>query len=339
MNLFVGYACNLRCPYCFARALQARHPHWISEENFARFFAWSVRAGLSRLAFIGGEPTLHPRLAEMVERVAGAGTAVSVFTNGLSPSALMERLSEHAANFIINYNPPDLLSPGQRRRLHDNLVLLRSSGARVIFSKNFSPRYDAYDYLLKGIAAYEIPAVRYDISRPDLFGRNDYAPPEAMVRLLATVTAFVERCADLGVRTGMDCCLRLCDMTPEQRAFLERVSAKFSGMCHPSLDIHPDLSASYCLPLYDLRVPDVTVFSGEEALRWHFAEAARPLKLRDAAQECLACKDFLRRCQGGCIARPGRGSGHPADLRSGVRDTRVPKEVVCKTEGESTKGR
>ena len=149
-----------------------------------------------------------------------------------------------------------------------------------------------------------------------------------MPRLLAAVTAFVERCGRLGVSTGMDCCLRLCDTTPEQRAFLERVSAKFSGMCHPSLDIHPDLSVSYCLPLHGLRLPDVTAFSGEEALRWHFAEAARPLKTRDAAKECLSCKDFLRRCQGGCIARPGR----PADPRPGIRDIRVHKETVCKAE-------
>ncbi|MDR3175081.1 MAG: radical SAM protein [Desulfovibrio sp.] len=304
MNLFVGYACNLRCPYCFAGALQTLYPHRISEENFEKFFAWCVRTGLSRLAFIGGEPTLHPRLADMVERAAEARIAVSVFTNGLGRPALMDRLGASAAQFIVNYNPPELLSSGERRRLRDNLLLMGASGARLVFSKNFSPRYADYAYLLEGIVTYEIPAVRYDISRPDLLGSNDFAPPEAMSRLLAAVTAFVERCAALGVSTGMDCCLRMCDTEPEQRAFLERVSAKFTGICHPSLDVHPDLSVSYCLPLHDLRVPDVTAFSGEEALRWHFAEAARPIRERNAAGECRSCKDFMRRCQGGCLAGP-----------------------------------
>jgi radical SAM protein with 4Fe4S-binding SPASM domain len=311
VNLFVGYACNLRCPYCFARALQPLYPRWIARDDFEKFLAWCIRVELYRLAFIGGEPTLHPRLAEMVERTAQAGAAVSIFTNGLGAPALMERLSGSATNFIVNCNPPELLSPRQRRRLHDNLVLLRAAGARVTFSKNFSPRYADYTYLLKSIVKYDVSFVRCDISRPDAFGSNDYAPPGTTARLLAAVAAFAEQCARLGVGLGIDCCLRMCETEPEQRTFMERFSAKFTGICAPSLDIHPDLSVSYCLPLHDLRIPDVTAFSGEEALRLHFAEAARPLRGRRAAEECRSCKEFMRRCQGGCMAQNREGDVLP----------------------------
>jgi radical SAM protein with 4Fe4S-binding SPASM domain len=317
VNLFVGYACNLRCPYCFARALHSLYPRWIDRDTFEKFLAWCIRVKLYRLAFIGGEPTLHPRLAEMVERTALAGVAVSIFTNGLGSPALMERLSGSATNFIVNCNPPELLSSGRQRRLHDNLTLLRASGARVTFSKNFSPRHVDYAYLLESIVRYDIPFVRCDISRPDAFGSNDYTPPGATARLLAAVAAFAEQCARLGVGTGMDCCLRMCEAEPEQRFFLERVFTKFTGICHPSLDIHPDLSVSYCLPLHDLRVPDVTVFSGEEALRLHFAEAARLFRGRDAAEECRTCREFMRRCQGGCMAQL-RERGAPAKKYSGA---------------------
>jgi radical SAM protein with 4Fe4S-binding SPASM domain len=305
MNLFVTYACNLRCPYCFARALRKIHPRRLSAENFEKFFAWCVRAKVSSLAFIGGEPTLHPLLAEMIGRLAKAAVTVSLFTNGLGHPPLLEKLSRSVENFIINYNPPELLSPGQRRLLHDNLLLLRSRGARLTFSKNFSPSHADYAYLLEGITRYGVSAVRYDISRPDLYGSNEHASPETSAFLLSSITDFAEKCARLGVSAGLDCCLRLCDLKAEQRTFLERTSAKFTGICHPSLDIHPDLSVSYCLPLHDLRIPDITAFSGEEALRWHFAEAARSVRGQGAAEECFSCKDFMRRCQGGCMAQNG----------------------------------
>ncbi|MDR2124607.1 MAG: 4Fe-4S cluster-binding domain-containing protein [Desulfovibrio sp.] len=329
MNLFVGYACNLRCPYCFARALHALYPQRIDRDNFEKFLAWCIRVKLYRLAFIGGEPTLHPRLAEMVERTAQAGVVVSIFTNGLGSPALMERLSGNATNFIVNCNPPELLSSGQQRRLHDNLARLRASGARLTFSKNFSPRYAEYTYLLESVIRYDISFVRCDISRPDPFGSNDYAPAGATARLLAAVTAFAERCASLGVGLGIDCCLRMCETEPEQRAFLERFSAKFTGICHPSLDVHPDLSVSYCLPLHDLRVPDVTAFSDEEALRLRFAEAARPFRGRNAGGECRSCDDFMRRCQGGCMAQTGNAGVPPGTHQHASRNAARKDSRVC----------
>ena len=77
---------------------------------------------------------------------------------------------------------------------------------------------------------------------------------------------------------------------------------KFSGVCHPSIDVHPDLSASYCLPMRDIVVPDVTAFSGQDALMWHFAERVRSIRQTNVSTDCLECKDFMRRCQGGCMA-------------------------------------
>jgi len=304
LNIFVTYRCNLACAYCFARELAADFPEDLAPENFERLLAWMVEAKLPAAAFIGGEPTLHPRLAEMIARTVDAGVSAVLFTNGLFPAGLADRLAPLVANFVVNYNDPAVYTTGPGRDPGMPTCRgLASLGARLTFSKNFSSRYSDYGYLIEGLARYGVKNVRYDISRPSASGANEHiAFGWRAAWPWPTSVGFVQACEERGVRTGLDCSARLCDLAEADRRYLEQVSMKFSGVCHPSLDVHPDLSASYCLPLRDVRVADVTEFPGPEALTWHFARAARALREADPSGSCFGCKDFPRRCQGGCLA-------------------------------------
>lgn len=302
INLFVTYRCNLACSYCFARELQPEFPTDLTEQDFERLLTWMRGAGVPSVAFIGGEPTLHPGLAGMIERAAQAGIAVVLFSNGLFDAELAERIAPHVSNFVINYNEPALYAPGQQARLDKTLARLRALDAHMAFSKNFSRRYSNYEYLLAGCERYGVSSVRYDISRPSRSGANDYFTDDDTQRIISHVVDFVKECEARGIKTGLDCSVKLCDLRVEDRNYLERVSMKFSGVCHPSMDIHPDLSASYCLPLREVAVADVTAFPNQEALMWHFAELVRPMRRVSVSHQCLDCKDFMRRCQGGCLA-------------------------------------
>lgn len=302
INLFVTYRCNLACSYCFACELREEFPADLAPEDFERMLAWMRAGGVTSVAFIGGEPTLHPGLPEMVERTTDAGIAAVVFSNGLFPAELAERLAPRVSNFVINSNDPSVYAPAQLAQLHGTLARLRDAGARVSFSKNFSRQYTEYGYLLEDCARYGVDTVRYDISRPSRSGRNDHFTDGDTRGIISHVVGFVKACEARGIRTGLDCSVKLCDLKIEDRHYLERVSMKFSGVCHPSIDVHPDLSASYCLPLRELAVPDVTEFPSQDALMWHFAELVRPIRSVSVSCECLECKDFMRRCQGGCLA-------------------------------------
>ena len=302
INIFVTYRCNLSCPYCFARDLKEEFPLDMGEETFSTLLDWLVRGGVPAAAFIGGEPTLHPHLASMIERTAEAGISTVLFTNGLFESSLVDDIAPYVSNVVVNFNEPQTYAPGQWKRLNDNLMALRVHDVRITFSKNFSRRFSRYDYLLEGIESHNVSAVRYDISRPAVSGTNDHFTLDDTWQVISTIVGFVKQCEALGVRTGLDCSVRFCDMRSEDRQYLERVSAKFTGICHPSLDVHPDLSASYCLPLNGVRIPDVLRFRNHEELLWHFAQMVRPLRLKNVSADCLDCKDFMRRCQGGCLA-------------------------------------
>ena len=302
INIFVTYRCNLACSYCFARELHAEYPEDLTEANFDKLLDWMERAQLPAAAFIGGEPTLHPLLAYMIERTAEAGISPVLFTNGLFPTELADRLTPVVSNFVVNCNEPSLYTEKQAELLDANLTRIAASGARLTFSKNFSSQYCEYDYLLEACARYGVQSVRYDISRPSISAGNDHFTNDDTRRIISHIVRFVKACEERGVRTGLDCSVRLCDLRIEDRNYLERVSMKFSGVCHPSIDVHPDLSASYCLPMRDISVPDITAFSNQDAVMWHFAERVRPIRKANVSTDCLECKDFMRRCQGGCMA-------------------------------------
>lgn len=321
INIFVTYRCNLTCSYCFARELQGEYPEDLTEANFGKLLAWMKGAQLPAAAFIGGEPTLHPRLADMVKRTAEAGISTVLFTNGTFAPGLADMLIPYVANFVVNYNEPSMYTEAQAGRLHENLAHIADSGARLTFSKNFSGQHCEYEYLLEGCARYGVQSVRYDISRPSISAANDHFTNDDTRRIISHIVRFVKGCEAQGVRTGLDCSVRLCDLRVEDRNYLERVSMKFSGVCHPSIDVHPDLSASYCLPMRDIIVPDVTEFSGQDALMWHFAERVRSIRQNNVSTDCLDCKDFMRRCQGGCMA-----------LRRAARETSPVPGPACEAE-------
>lgn len=302
IKIFVTYRCNLACPYCFAARMRREYPGDMPREAFARLLRWMRGAGLPAAAFIGGEPTLHPDLPEMIEATAAAGIPAALFTNGLFPVSLAERLAPLVSNFVVNYNDPAGYAPAQAAMLHATLVRLRELGARVAFSKNFYRGGLDYDYLLGALDRYGVNAVRYDISRPDNDADNDHFTHNDTRRVMSHAASFVKACEARGVRAGLDCSVRLCDLHDEDRRYLERVSMKFSGICHPCADVHPDLSASYCLPMRGIGVPDVTAFADHAALMWQLAEAARPVRLANVSAACFECRDFMRRCQGGCMA-------------------------------------
>lgn len=302
INLFITYRCNLACTYCFARELGDIHTHDMSVAVFQKFLQWIEGASPPAVGLIGGEPTLHPGLAEMAEAIRNAGIAPVVFTNGLFTPELADRLCRSVANFVVNYNDPVRYSSHQRMQVHETLARLSKLGARITFSKNFSPDNLDYDYLLEGIVRYGVRAVRYDLSRPSRSAANDFFPMEATASVWNHILSFVSRCESLGVRTGLDCCLRLCELSTDQRCYLQRVSMKFSGICHPCVDIHPDLSASYCLPMYDIRVPDATAFADSFSLMGHLAKMVGHRRFEHVADECFHCPEFRHTCQGGCLA-------------------------------------
>lgn len=90
--------CNLHCSYCL-RDDEALY------QTRARFFSIDLlrhvlrdareAAGVSHISFTGGEPTLHPHFAEILETVGGEGMRASFVTNGWHFDRVWPALDAH----------------------------------------------------------------------------------------------------------------------------------------------------------------------------------------------------------------------------------------------------
>jgi hypothetical protein len=84
LQIHVTHACNLTCESC---SHYSNHGHngQIDPEDAERWFAaWSGRAAVRQFNLLGGEPTVHPRLAEFVPvvREHWPEARIKIITNG-----------------------------------------------------------------------------------------------------------------------------------------------------------------------------------------------------------------------------------------------------------------
>jgi MoaA/NifB/PqqE/SkfB family radical SAM enzyme len=92
------FDCNLRCSYCYRTRLSPHlqpRPRLIDWETF-RAVVDQAPASVETIQLCGmGEPTLHPRLCDMIGHIALSGRRPSMFTNGtLLRGELLERLAK-----------------------------------------------------------------------------------------------------------------------------------------------------------------------------------------------------------------------------------------------------
>lgn len=85
LSIELANICNLHCSYCFRDedALYSSHTKFFPVALLKRLVneARDV-AGITKVIFTGGEPTLHPQFVEMLEATGAAGLTSSFVTNG-----------------------------------------------------------------------------------------------------------------------------------------------------------------------------------------------------------------------------------------------------------------
>lgn len=107
----VTRACNARCGFCLA-PWNGEHP---AGEVLLRRLDWLLDRGVRIVHFCGGEPTIHPALGPLIERVRERDCGARLTTNGISmPEPLLETLRRCGAHVKVSLH-------GDRDR-HDRTV-------------------------------------------------------------------------------------------------------------------------------------------------------------------------------------------------------------------------
>ena len=100
LNVELANICNLHCSYCFRadENLYSPHAEFFPLELLRRIIDEArTAAGVTRISFTGGEPTLHPQFAEIIRTIGEAGMTTSFVTNGWHFERVWPALKDHRA--------------------------------------------------------------------------------------------------------------------------------------------------------------------------------------------------------------------------------------------------
>lgn len=101
--------CNLRCRHCYINPDQHGHGT-LDRDTIEQWLAiFARRHPSSNVIFLGGEPTLHPDLAQVIKRARALGYAsVTVDTNGYLFHDILERVKPTEVDyFSFSLDGPD----------------------------------------------------------------------------------------------------------------------------------------------------------------------------------------------------------------------------------------
>jgi MoaA/NifB/PqqE/SkfB family radical SAM enzyme len=82
LELEITRRCQLTCEtHCYAKAGPTQGHGTMTTEEWKRILSKAAALGTERIQLIGGEPTLHPAFAELVEHALSKGLKVLVYSN------------------------------------------------------------------------------------------------------------------------------------------------------------------------------------------------------------------------------------------------------------------
>ncbi len=133
-NVAVTNSCNARCDFCnFANGKVPKSDlRWIDADQFNRALHILHQRGIRYLSFFGGEPLLHPRLAEMIAMAIARDMAPAMITNGwLLPAKLEELAAAGLKTIYISIDAAAMDKHEANRGLNGLCERIRQATARM----------------------------------------------------------------------------------------------------------------------------------------------------------------------------------------------------------------
>ena len=314
-NIAVTNFCNLSCPYCFANEFIAESDkQYLTQEQLItilNFLTTSSRS-LGKIGIIGGEPTLHPNIKNLIETVKSYvyshGGHIVIFSNGIKLDSVLSTLDDKCS-VLINLNEPNLIGPSKWKQITDNLNKAKVLNLTKYISLgiNLYPDIKDYEYIFieakkiyaKSIrVSYVAPTKDYSVSNKDEYYEN----------AKSIFLNFLELSEQYNIKIHLDCNrIPSCYFTEEELVFVEsRLDSKDNNQldhyCRPVVDITPDFKATACFGTYKtINLQDFDTFDALE--QYLEAEALCPLREKNATHpKCASCEKLANKtCQGGCL--------------------------------------
>ena len=184
-NIAVTNACNATCDFCnFANGKVTRADlRWIDAEQLERALLLLYGRGIRYVSFFGGEPLLHPQIAEMAATAVRHGMGTALITNGwLLPSKLDELASSGLQTIYISIDAPSIISHERNRgltglgeRVRSAVQRMPSLGLTPIAQVTISKLVDDYAALVALLRELGFSAVAFSYPQRARLGSSSLA--------------------------------------------------------------------------------------------------------------------------------------------------------------------
>lgn len=300
-NIIVSTRCNRSCPYCFAQSEmaqggQATFMSWDDLIYLADMHAASAQKSISLL---GGEPTLHPDIVDLIIYLLQRDFSVTVFTNGIMSERKLTEFRHHLTkfdarqlSFVCNLNDPEKTpAPKEHQRKIERFLALMGPWTMPgfnIYRIDFS-----LDFLFDLINRFGMKRhMRLGITHPIPGRPGGFIPPEDIRIAIERFLSYRSHFDALRVSPGIDCGFPLCKFTDDEIGWLHHFSRPVQFRCATGLDITPGMDVYYCFPLSRYERRSVFDFDSMSEMRNHFQKVADEIRqeIPGIYEECDGCR-------------------------------------------------
>ncbi|MBU1202247.1 MAG: 4Fe-4S cluster-binding domain-containing protein [Nanoarchaeota archaeon] len=307
----INYECTEACDFCFQKGI--KFGSMMSFEDFKKAIDWLERLELfqkpenRKISLMGGEPTMNPKLKQMLGFLKEKNIKVIIFSNFVFNKKKIDFFdSSVIKGFVGTYNPKSFYRKNEHTLVEENIQELKKRGFEVKLSYNITKNNLDYNYVLDACERHNLKVLRFSTAFPNPDYTNDYLNFEDLKDVGKEVISFVRESVRRNIKLDLDCTIPLCILGDEKNIlfFLKNVNAK-NLICRSVIDVNPDLSVYYCVPRSkDARVKSILSFNNLKEINEVF-DIQNQFERKElfAFPECENCKYLIRGlCQGGCLS-------------------------------------
>jgi MoaA/NifB/PqqE/SkfB family radical SAM enzyme len=260
-NFLITNFCNQSCPFCFASKEMShkRQNKEINLQDFERYLNELSKLKVETIKLLGGEPTLHSQLSQIIDLSLKKFKYVQIFTNGLVPAEKIKILEKYYPKVRLTFNTttPAFINNTKSREYLSKLIIKIARKTQVTLSITLDPFFDIDRYIsiLDLKMLFTVQEIRIGPANPVAGQGNWYSFadfPKIGSNIYKLVYFFRKKIKN-NTRIMLNCGITRCMFTDEQYQFLIDKKVFIHGFgCFGksgSMDIATDNTAFHCLSL------------------------------------------------------------------------------------------
>lgn len=323
-NLLITNYCNQNCPFCFAaREMNSKTlDKEMSLSDYEEVLKKIKRSGhYTAIKLLGGEPTLHSSLFEMLDKAMQEKLTVQIFTNGILSPTTSKRLEQYGKRVGYTFN---CVTPGFQHNIKTrNLVIANmkmvSKKSPVTTSITIDPFFKIENFIALASPVFPLlHSIRIGFSNPIAGGRNWYSFAD-FPKMGGILVEFMDKAREHGFKGEftMNCGFTRCMFTNDQFVQIKKELKHIGWSCfgkESSMDVAVDMSAFHCFPLSEHKRVNLKTNGYAKANSILIKER---MKLWSKLKKdiCLKCSHYGfggNKCPGPCLAFAMNEQKHPS---------------------------